>query len=313
LNPVLGREVRERMRGGRAFAAITAYLAVLVLVTWLVHQGTRTSANDFVFDVSERTAQGRTLFEWLVFFMVLLVLFLVPGITAGAIAGERERQTLSTLQLTLLRPAQILWGKVTSSLAFVLLLVVATAPLFAVAFMLGGISVGQAAKGLAGVILVAFLVAIMVVALSALTRRVQTATVLAYALSFILAVGSFVAYGILMAIDESRGDDDGDPPAWVLAPNPIVLVADLASGTVDENSNVDTPLRGIARFVQDAQQPDQDFQDDPFGDDVVVVGGLDGDDPFPMWVASTLSLAGLAALLFGLGLQRVKTPAASER
>ena len=50
--------------------------------------------------------------------MVVLVLFFVPGLAAGAIAGERERQTLATLQVTLLRPRSILVGKIAAALAY---------------------------------------------------------------------------------------------------------------------------------------------------------------------------------------------------
>ena len=94
----------------------------------------------------EFAAVGRSIFEWLVFFMLLLVLFLVPGLTSGAIAGERERQTLVPLQVTLLRPWQIVVGKLGASFAFLALLVVATAPLLVVAYLIGGVTIADGAR-----------------------------------------------------------------------------------------------------------------------------------------------------------------------
>src|ERR687897_3498024 len=130
VNPVLRRELVERMRGRRTFIVLTIYLGVLAGILYLVYQTNRgTSASSFGAPVATQIASvGRGIFEWLLFFMLLLVLFLVPGFTSGAIAGERERQTLVPLQVTLLRPWQIVVGKLTASFAFLALLVVAAAP-----------------------------------------------------------------------------------------------------------------------------------------------------------------------------------------
>src|SRR5205085_1967042 len=80
---------------------------------------------DTVFGVSQAQAAssaGRSIYHWLLFVMLALICFIVPGLTAGAIAGERERQTLIPLQITLLSPRSIVFGKLLASLAFVVLL-----------------------------------------------------------------------------------------------------------------------------------------------------------------------------------------------
>jgi ABC-2 family transporter protein len=327
VNPVLGRELRERMRGARSFVALTIYLCILVLTMVLAYKANSEAGSAFgdAFDLGRRTAVGRLVLEWVLFIMLLLVLFLVPGFTAGAVAGERERQTLVPLQVTLLPPRSILWGKVSAALAFIALLLVAAAPLLAVAFLLGGISVGQAVRGLLGVLLVALLLALIVVGISAMVRRVQAATVLAYAATFVLAIGSFVVWGSLELATESDEFGRETPPGWVLVPNPIVLVADLAAGS---STGGDGPLSSTAELVRDAQ----DGMEDDFGDDfgggfgadefVVLEPGVAFEDPIggdglsdgsPVWPWSLLSLAALAALFFWLGCRRLRTPAESER
>src|SRR5690606_41945725 len=123
----------------------------------------------------------------------------------------RERQTLVPLQVTLMRPVSILLGKIGASTAFLLLLLVASMPLLAVSYLIGGVSVGQV---LAAVAMVAFTgvgLAAISAGISACVRRVQVATVLSYAATLALVVGTLLAYAVAAMIDSSRGVDAADP------------------------------------------------------------------------------------------------------
>ena len=68
------------------------------------------------------------------------MLFITPGLTAGAISTEREKQTLSILLTTSQSSFQIISGKLLSSIAFLLLLIVAGLPIYSLVFLFGGIS-----------------------------------------------------------------------------------------------------------------------------------------------------------------------------
>ena len=87
MNPVLSRELRERMRTGRAFVVIGVFLLMLTLTAYLVYQGANTTGQ-IETDLARQTRLGRDLYEWVLFVMLALVLFFVPGLTAGDIAGE---------------------------------------------------------------------------------------------------------------------------------------------------------------------------------------------------------------------------------
>jgi hypothetical protein len=64
VNPVLGRELRERMRGARSFVALTLYLCVLVLAVVIAYKAnTDLNAFDAAFDLGRRTAIGRQMLE----------------------------------------------------------------------------------------------------------------------------------------------------------------------------------------------------------------------------------------------------------
>lgn len=325
LNPVLGRELKERMRGVRSFAALAIFLALLTLATWIVYRGNQ-QTDPFSFDLARQTRVGRELYEWILSIMLVLVLFFVPGLTAGAIAGERERQTLLPLQVTLLRPRSIVWGKVLAALAYLALMIVAALPLFAVAYQLGGITLLDGLKGLGCVLLVGLLLATIVVGISAFAKRVQTATILAYGVTGLLTIGSFAAFAIATVVDGSRGPDEADPPALLLTFNPIVFVADATAGL-----NIDvgtTPLRPVRVALAEAYARNDGWWTgsgvnrggefvaagpDAVLEQNVVFDGQAQRAGFPAWALALGSMVVLAAGAFAIGCRRLRTPAEVER
>jgi ABC-type transport system involved in multi-copper enzyme maturation permease subunit len=232
------------MRGRLTWLVVTGYLAILALILRFVYLGASQSSGAFA-DPLQSASVGRSIFHWLLFFMLMLVCFIVPGLTASAISGERERQTLVSLQVTLLRPRSIVLGKLLSSLAFTTLLVVASLPLLSVPFLVGGVSVGEVLKGVGMILLTAVLLACLAVACSALLRRTQAATVIAYGLTAALTVGTFIVYGGQRAMDGPIGKAS---PA-ILALNPFVATADVVQGRT-ETSSFDSPFTALADLVR---------------------------------------------------------------
>jgi ABC-type transport system involved in multi-copper enzyme maturation permease subunit len=232
VNPVLEREVRERMRGTRSVVVLTVYLVLLVTIFFLVYAAlTGSSSGSSSVAPTEVARLGRSIFEYVLFFMLLLVVFLVPGFTSAAVAGERERQTLIPMQITLLRPHSIATGKITASVAYLLLLMVATTPLLAVAYLIGGVGLDEALRGLAAVLFTGVVLASVTVACSALARRVQTATVLAYGVTVLIIFGTASAYASLGAALEARNPyAPSRPPAAILWLNPFMLTGSVIGG-----------------------------------------------------------------------------------
>lgn len=315
MNPVLGREVRERMRTGRAFVVIGIFLLILTLTAYLVYQGA-TTTGELEVDLGRQTRLGRDLYEWVLFVMLALVLFFVPGLTAGSIAGERERQTLLPLQVTLLRPRSIFFGKVLASMSFMLLLVFASLPVMMVAYLLGGIRPLDGLKGVGVVCLVAILLTLMVTSLSALTRRVQTATLIAYGFTALLVLLGPLLYFTMRVADGSSGNDVENPPAVLLALNPISIVGDATAEQYASNLGSNTTPLGWARSeVAKAKSISDDswfawFPEDNFRAQFRIVNDREG---FPAWAVGTIGLALVAGLLSMLAIRRLRTPAEAER
>ena len=185
-NPVMSKELRERMRGARAFVVITVYLGLMAgfsVLLYLIQRGViRTS-------LSSTTGElGRSLFEGVFLVELMLIIFITPTFTAGAISNERERKTYDLLHITLLSKASFIMGKLEGALSFLLLLLLAAIPLQSIAFLFGG--VGQSELILSFVILGTTAVALGSIGIyfSTTTERTITASARAYTLAAIVAV-----------------------------------------------------------------------------------------------------------------------------
>jgi ABC-type transport system involved in multi-copper enzyme maturation permease subunit len=128
--------------------------------------------------------------------MMTAVVMVVPGVTALSIVGERERQTLSLLQVTQLSPFQLILGKLTSSLSYFLLLLVAVAPIMALPLLFGGMSFGDVFAALAIMVVTALMIGSVSLAISARARSSRGAVAGSYVFSFLIA---FFTIAMLLA------------------------------------------------------------------------------------------------------------------
>ena len=224
---VLAKELRTRMRGRRAPVVITVYLLLLSalggMMLYSQLQGLRSGLDPIV-----APSVGLQLFGTLSQVQLFLVIFIVPGLTGAAIAGERDRQTLELLLSTQVSALWIVLGKLLASLSYVFLLMVASLPLFSLVFLFGGVSPDQVALAFVISLVSALALGAIGVFLSVLIRRGPTATVIAYAVTFILLIGTpLLTVFLFLATDSSM--DDSPLLVLPLALNPL---AALASATL---------------------------------------------------------------------------------
>ncbi len=189
---VLSKELRTRMRGPRAVEVITVYLMLLAGVAAFALRMMQDRLQQG-FNFTSAPAMGAEMFAILSLFQLFLVIFIVPGLTGAAIAGERDRQTLDLLLATQVSSLWIILGKILSSLSYVLLLLIAALPIFSLVFLFGGVSPRQLALAFAISVATALTLGTIGVFLSTLVRRGPTATVLAYAVTFLMLMGSVAA------------------------------------------------------------------------------------------------------------------------
>src|SRR5437870_13691766 len=212
-NPIVAKEYRARMRTWRSPFAITIYIVLLGGLGWAVFSAI--ANNTFG---SGQNNYGQTLFTFLVLVQVALLAFVTPALTAGAISGERERQTIDLLFVTPIATFSIIWGKLLASMSFVVLLLILSVPIFSLVFLFGGIELDQVVYAFAVTGATALSLGFVGIAFSSLFRRTLPATVAAYGAAFVLLLGAYV-YGFLFPTD-------ADPTSTVVpAPPAITLVS----------------------------------------------------------------------------------------
>ena len=192
-NPVITKELRGRMRGARTYWLLFGYLLLLSLILFFSYLGWWNS-HSTAMDIGGASAGftvGRTFFKTLFYSQAVMIALITPALTAGAISIEREQRTFEMLRGTILRPRSIVWGKLTSSVSFVALLLTSSLPLLSLCFLLGGVSPGEVFFAYVLLVGDAFLFGAIGLCWSAYAANTATATVLSYATLILFFAATF--------------------------------------------------------------------------------------------------------------------------
>ena len=234
-NPVLSKEIKLRFRSSKSFTGILFYLiAMCIFVFGFIFVTMNISGTSYF-----KPTESFILFSLLSYIQLGLVLFIAPGLTAGTISTEREKQTLSILLTTSQSSFQIISGKLLSSIAFLLLLMVAALPIYSLVFLFGGISPGE--FGLVFIFLFVTLLALgsTGVMFSTLIRRTIVSMIATYGTMLFLTI--ITGFLFLLVIQLSAYGQMGMGMAktsylghFLASINPGVLMASLLSPAVGE-------------------------------------------------------------------------------
>jgi ABC-type transport system involved in multi-copper enzyme maturation permease subunit len=260
LNPVFGRELKERFRTRRAPIFITLWVLAVGLIGYLVYLVAQTTART-AFGIGQGVAagfMGKFMFEGMLLLLMTAVVMIVPGLTALSIVAERERQTFHLLQVTQLTPRQIVIGKLSSSMSYFLLLLVATAPVVALPLLFGGVRLGDVAVGLGMLVLTALTLGTVGIWSSARARSSRGAVAGAYTWAFTLAFITFAAMGaeLLLVRDGPIFPPRGREIFSVL-PNPYVGMVSAVVAPLGSDGFQGTPFDPIEMLLMQRQGFDQ--------------------------------------------------------
>ncbi len=252
-NPIIAKELRGRMRGRRAFVTLTVYVMLIGLFVGLIYillvsEGSYGSN----WNPDTRQMVGKFVFGTVVLLQLLMASIVGPGLTAGAISSERERQTLDILRTTLLPARSLVLGKLIAAVAFMLLMMVAALPVESLALFLGGVEMGEMFASVVMLVVTALAVCTLGVFYSSLMKRTQGATVAAYVTifsSYILLVLVFL-FGVVA--DPSGNDLLPTLFLWLmLASNPLSAAITSEVFLVEDQSLflVELPMPSSASYL----------------------------------------------------------------
>lgn len=228
LNPVYKRESMVSSRSFRLPMVILMFNSILALVALL-------NMYSMLAQVRVTAAiQYSSFIDLYVFVAILefvMLILIMPAITAGSISGERERQTLEMMLTTRMKPSQIVIGKLASAASIMLLLIISSFPILALVFVYGGVTVKDVIMLLGCFVTVALFIGSIGIFCSAMVQKTTTATVLTYIIVAALIGGTYAARYFADSLGEIQsGGLLGSSMVYLLLLNPSATFACMLRG-----------------------------------------------------------------------------------
>ena len=237
LNPIVIRLVQGGSRRGRHGVLRSAYLALLIAVlTALLLPG-----QGQAIQYQQLAVKGAGAFEIVAYLQIALICILAPVFMAGAIAQESNPRTWEILLTTPLSSGQMVLGHLFGRLFFVLGLLAASLPLFAITQYFGGVPGRSILLSYAVAACAALLVGAVAITL-AVNRLAGRRAVFA----FYVSVVTYLA--ITIAADFALGS--GSRVTWLTALNPFLALRALLNpaGYAGPDDVELSAMSSLARF-----------------------------------------------------------------
>ncbi|MDE5892040.1 MAG: ABC transporter permease [Acetatifactor sp.] len=202
LNPIVKKDVKVQARSMRMCWGVFAYELILALVFFLamlVIQGNSRYSTDNIYSYMV------WLYPVLGVTQLIVLGLVVPVRTASSISGEKERQTFDIMMTTSMTPFSIVMGKVMTAVVQSMFFVVASMPIMALSFIIGGVSWSYLFWFLGVALLVSFFTASIGILCSSLCKKSISAVILSYVFYLGFFVGTALPL-ILLGVGLSLND-----------------------------------------------------------------------------------------------------------
>lgn len=262
LNPIVKKDVKVQSRSMKICWGVFAYELILALVFFfamtIIQQESRYSMNNIY-------SAMVWLYPVLAVTQLVILGVVVPVRTASSISGEKERQTFDIMMTTSMTPFSIIMGKVTTAIVQSMLFVLASMPVMALSFIIGGMSWAYLFWFLGIALLVSLFAASIGILCSALCKKSISAVIMSYGFYlffFIATVLPLVMYEMIeagMDVNMNAAQSNGIR-SWLclfLLLNPIVYIVEFFAhvmmgeslvGSMLDAASV-TQLQGLFHFI----------------------------------------------------------------
>ncbi|WP_426998069.1 ABC transporter permease [Pseudarthrobacter sp. N5] len=339
-------EMKQRLRSRGWYIMLGIWFALTGIVTWLTWASWNAGREyqrgyrDVV--PAQSTGPGSMIFEVVLAFVLLFALLVAPALSANAVNGDRAGGTLAILQVTLLKPGQILWGKFFAAWLAALAFLMASTPFLVFGVVLGGMTPGHVIVALVMLSVEVGVVCAIGVGISALAGRPLFSIVITYLAVAGLVIGTLIAFGLGVGLTQGTvmaneaqgrnyseyapgngttgpsyscvGELREEPAthtervAWLMAMNPYVVVADA----IPYPDRSKQPMYYSGGMIESISQGARMAMAGPEGTYPCANG-----EPKPQYLSQTTPLwplglglqLALSALLMWLGWRSLRTPA----
>lgn len=218
MNPIVKKDLQISARSMRLSWGLFAYEAVLTMAFLLAVAVIQANTN-YIYSSDNVYSQLVYLFPVIAVVQVCIVALITPIITASSISGEKERQTFDIMLTTCMSPFSIVFGKVVSAVMRILFFVVASMPIMALSFVVGGLSWSNLLYFFLAIILLAVFSGSIGILSSAFCRKSISAVILSFVIYFVIYILSFIPVFIRALF----GNGEAGESMLILLFNPIVF------------------------------------------------------------------------------------------
>lgn len=197
-NPVLQRELLVNLRTNRSFMLLAVYqilLAGVVFIAW---------PSDEKLDLTTNPPSAQKLVNLFFLGQYVIASLMAPSFAAGAVSGEKERQTYEMLLASPMRPGAIVLGKMVASLTHLGMLILASLPIIMLCLPLGGVHPSEVLAAYLGLIVSVILFGAIGVFCSSYFSRTASALVVSYLVILPLVIMAVLFWSSLEASGQQR-------------------------------------------------------------------------------------------------------------
>ncbi|HKI36360.1 MAG TPA: ABC transporter permease subunit [Gemmataceae bacterium] len=185
--PILFYDLLGTARRGRYVIVRCVYVVALLAMLFLLYakwfgkgQGILGIFTAETIDRNQVSAFNDSFFQMFMAVQFLVILLLTPGITAGAVAEEKDRKTLEYLLATDLGNHEIILGKLVSRLAYMGLVLLTGLPVLSLLQLLGGVDPNLMLAGFVATAMTMLSLAALSILNSVYATKPRTAIALTY-------------------------------------------------------------------------------------------------------------------------------------
>ncbi len=189
MTPTLLKEMVVRVRRGRSFVWLSAYVIALALACVPAYAAAQQGDTA---RVGTGWMFGREVFATVLYVQAVLSAIAAPGLLCGAVSSETDQGTLPLLVASPAGPWEVLFGKLVPGLCFLALLTLTSLPLAGTCMVFGGVEVSDLVGAYAGLTAGMAFYGTLGLWASTLFLRTTPAAVFSYAVMFAVAVLGWV-------------------------------------------------------------------------------------------------------------------------
>ncbi len=205
-NAILIKEARQALKSRQFVATFMLLLAVawVVSVFLLLNSGT----------ALEYGAMGDVFFYCFYAVLAFAAFVIVPFVAFRSLLSERDFSTYDLLSITVLKPRQIVWGKLLSAGLQLFLIYSAITPFIAFASLLQGFNTANSAVLLLGTLFYSLILSMWALMLATFAKNRATQALITVGLFFGLLFAYFSTIGQILAIARFGALSFSDPYFW---------------------------------------------------------------------------------------------------